>query len=213
MKNINEIFRNNENIYYAHGTGKSGNGINVVRLIFTNGLRCHNNQLNYTVIPLGLGGQINQTMADLLDNWPYASSAKIMIVSIPNKYRIFEDERLNTQGLEHIAYCYESINDGLRYVFPEFVYGCYEADKKKIVKNPKYYEFLPKCEQEEVFKVIRTRYIDYLQERVGLKKYKDIISNDFPEVVLPKDIDFENYDDNFASNLIKVTKKKRCSRK
>lgn len=211
MRNINEIFSNSQNIYYGHGTGLSGNGLNVVKLICDNGLRCTHKQLNYTTIALGFGGNIDESVSDMLDNWPYANSKKIIIISVPAKYRIFESTKLHTQGLEHIAYCYNPLQDGGGFhVIPEFIYGCYDADKKKFVKNPRYYEFLPKQEKDAVIKVVRTRYVDFLQESAGLKRYKDIMSEEFPQLELPSDVDFECYDNNFINDHMDIkTKRKR----
>ena len=157
------------------------------------GLRCSHKELYYTSEVLGIGGQIEESTIHMLDNWPHQNSKRVVIISIPNKYRIFSNQSLGTYGLEHAAYCYSPFQDDSVYIYPEFVYGYYDAIEKKFVRNPIYYDRLAKSDQNALFETIRNRYIYIVDECIGLKRYKDIISSDFPEIVLPEDVDFENY--------------------
>ena len=67
---------------------------------------------------------------------------------------------------------------------PEFIYGCYNAETKELVKNPRYYENLSKEANVLLSEKIKLQYISIIEERYGLKHYQEMLT-DLPEWQFP----------------------------
>jgi len=183
MDNFKRIFNNCENGYYGHGTNGDKN---VIDSIFKYGLRNSHGSLYYTTISLGPGNQLDESVFDELNNWPHLGAKKIIIISLPLKYHIFDNVSIGTYLKSVEAFSYIPSDDVKNrepllidgsYTMPEFVKECYDAQTKEFIDNPKYYEHLSDEEQRKLFETVKYNYIKTLDESCGILEYKDIISH------------------------------------
>ena len=199
MNDFKLIFNNLKNGYYGHGT--NGNE-NILNSIFEYGLRNSHGTLYHTTISLGPGEQINENILELLNNWPHLNSKKIVIISLPLKFHIYDSAGIGTYLKSTEAFSYIP-NDEARfkepllidgsYTMPEFIKGYYDVNTKKFIFNPNYYEDLSIEEQNKLFDIIKQNYIRALDETCGILEYKEII-NYFQHFEFPvTDDDIEKY--------------------
>jgi len=155
--NINEIFNNPNNIYHGHGIGPET--MEKIQSILNNGLRCSHGSLYYTSVALGMGQNIDDSVNGLLKKWPHKDSNIIIIISLPNKYRILDSPGIGTYNLGDAAYYYipslelqEQFSlTNSPYVMPEFVMGYYDAREDSFTMNSNYYEYLTQDQQDGLF--------------------------------------------------------------
>lgn len=182
MNILTTSMSNSENGYYGHGTGVNQKGVNS---ILHNGLRCSHNAMEFTTIPLGIGGSISKEVIKLFDNWPHCNYQNIIIVSLPIVFNILDAPSLGTYNERYGAFCYiPSVEaqkkydlTNSRYIMPEFILGCYNAKSKRFKYNVKYYEFLPEDEKEKLFDKVRENYVQIISEGCGIQEYKEIIED------------------------------------
>lgn len=157
-----------EYIYYVHGTGRGGNTHDIVDSIFKNGLRASHGDIYYTTVCYGLRINFEEFFNDL-DNWKHLDSKKLIIVRYPLKYYL----KHGMTGMGEKEYpIYTEIN-GSRYVRPEFVMGCYDANTKDFEENPKFERILSKKtikELDKKFEEMKTK-IDERNKRDPMEKF------------------------------------------
>ncbi len=196
--NIKEIFDNENNVYYGHGTGTTS--LSVINSIMNNGLRCSHESLYFTSVALCMGNNVDDKIISLMKNWPHKNSQIIIIVSLPIKYIIIDSISIGTYNCANSAYYYvPSIESREKYrltesnyVMPEFIKGYYDSLNDRFVSNPKYYEFLSFDEQKKIFEKVKFNYITVINNTCGIKKYREIIESlDMGEFPLT-DEDIEN---------------------
>lgn len=193
--NKSEFFNNPNNLYYGHGTGRSGSeNVAIAKSIMDYGLRCSHNQLYYTSCCLTRGVDIDQEGMDMLDNWGHMDSKIIMIISLPIDYKIIDAGPTYGQGDASFYYVPTAemreknhLLTNSFYVRPEFVKGYYNANTKEFVKNPKYYEFLTEKEQQALFDKVKQAYFDIINNNWGIDNYREIIESNevFKEMRFP----------------------------
>lgn len=180
--NFKLVFNNSKNGYYGHGTNGDKN---VIDSIFKYGLRNSHGTLYHTTMTFGPGDQIDENVIDLLNNWPHLNSKKIIILSLPIKYHIYDNLDIGTYLKATEAFSYvpseeEKAKESLlldgTYTMPEFIKGCYDVEKKEFIANTKYYENLSIDEQNNLFDIVKQNYIRVLEESCGIFNYKDIIN-------------------------------------
>lgn len=168
---VEDYFKNKDNVYYGHGTGRIGGGVE--DKILANGLRCKNNipSIYYTSICLGEGADdLYNKNAELLNNWPHTDSSEIIIACMP-KNLTFNPFTLIGMALEQYresAFCYSVPQENGKlnyYLKPEFIRGYYSAATKTFTENDRYYENLPKEEQDQLMQETKQTYIDILVEQ------------------------------------------------
>jgi len=185
LEDLKKILNNNENCYYGHGTN---GGKAVIDSIFKNGLRCSNNSLYFTSCVFGRPEDIDESIYEQLNNWPHLEAEKVVIVSLPVHFHILETPGLGTPKQAYDAFCYrvtdnEIVSQG-KYVMPEFIVGCYNAQTKEFERNSRYYELLSSEEQTKVIEQIKKNYAQTLEEACGLEYYKELISK-LPQFQFP----------------------------
>lgn len=167
---IVNIFNDNEEFYFGHGT--SG-GEEVIDSIFEIGLKTVNPEaakfygntlrgLDSTTIAFGEGTDSLFTEQKYkLDNWPHKAANNIIIISIPKKYTL----RSSEVGLADIyeAFYVGSTEEGFR-IRPEFIKGIYSADSQSFTPNDNFYQNLEPEQQNELFEDIKKRYIKLYAE-------------------------------------------------
>ncbi len=177
---INQFFRNPENVYCGHGTGSNNEA--VIQSIFKYGLRCSHGNLDYTTMPLGVGEErLFEKIEDMLNNWKHFESKKIIIASLPidlllpdggvlygKKYSAFyyqisqeEAEIIRETELKDSPDVHLSQGD---YLKPEFVRGVYDAKNHTFTPNDRYYENLPEEEQEKLLEEVKIKHKAILKE-------------------------------------------------
>lgn len=165
---VEDFFKNKDNVYYGHGTGRIGD---VEDKILATGLRCKNNipSIFYTSVCLGEGADdLYSKNAERLNNWPHMGSSEIIIASMP-KNLTFNAYVLGTFMTEYkeSAFCYSVPQENGKlnyYLKPEFIRGYYSARTKTFTENDKYYENLPKEEQDQLMQETKQTYIDTVVE-------------------------------------------------
>lgn len=192
------IFDNSSNDYYGHGIGK--NNENVVKSIFSNGLRCSHGSLYYTTIEFGMGSTtLFNEQLETLNNWKHKGSTQIVIASLPLKFQLF----VNPLQYDKEAAYYTKMEDEEakkldlapgKYLRPEFIKGMYDAETGIFTSNDKYYENLPVEEQNVLFGEIKKNYIDLIKEYgYSLEEYKEMVEQYGVKFPLSKDeILFDN---------------------
>lgn len=176
LEDLKKILNNNENGYYGHGT--NGDEV-VINSIFKNGLRCSHGSMYFTTCVFGRSEDIDESIYEQLNNWPHLEADKVIILSMPIKYNILESPGIGTYQQGSYAFCYDvDGNENLapgKYVMPEFVIGCYNAQTKEFERNSKYYELLSQEEQKKVFEQVKKNYVKTLEEACGLEIYRDML--------------------------------------
>lgn len=189
MNDLKLIFNNLKNGYYGHGTNGNENTLNS---IFKYGLRNSHGTLYHTTESLGSGEeilgsgkQINEEVLKKLNNWPHFNLKKIVILSLPLKYHIYDSAAIGTylkltEAFSYIPSEEDKVKEPLlidgSYTMPEFIKGYYDVNTKKFISNPKYYENLSIEEQNKLFDTIKQNYIRILDETCGVLEYKEIVN-------------------------------------
>lgn len=179
---INQILNNEENLYLGHGTKVEDDQI--INSIMENGLRCSHGSLYFTTVALGKGC-IEEESKGLLKNWPHCDSKVVMIVSLPNKFRILDVIGSGTYNKGDAAFYYVPNSEQREqhsltespYLMPEFVAGYYDARNDTFTSNPKYYENLPKEQQDILFEQIKENYYNVVSQGWNIHEYKEIITD------------------------------------
>lgn len=203
---INQILNNEENIYLGHGTKIEDDYI--INSIMENGLRCSHGALYFTTVLLGKGC-IEDESIDLLKKWPHCDSKIVMIISIPNKYKILDVMGSGTYNKGDAAFYYipnpEQRNQyGLTespYLMPEFVAGYYDARNDTFTSNPKYYENLSKEQQDILFTQVKENYFNVVSQGWNIEEYKEIITDIGWEFPLSDD-EIKSFDNKNKSNAV-----------
>ena len=185
LEDLKKILNNNENGYYGHGTNGDKD---VIDSIFKNGLRCSHGSMYFTTCVFGRPEDIDESIYEKLNNWPHLEADKVVIVSLPIKYNILESPGMKTYHQGSYAFCYdvegdENLAPG-KYVMPEFVVGCYNAQTKEFERNSRYYELLPQEEQDKVFEQVKKNYAKTLEEACGLETYREALKS-LPQFQFP----------------------------
>jgi len=140
--------------YFAHGTGRMGNSMNVVHSIFENGLRCSHDSLYYTSVFLNTGGEeAFEPLKESMDHWEHLDSKKIILVRLPIAYMNMKYDQTDAFGENYFAF-YKQVSNGgselKNYVDRRFVMGCYDANTKEFEVNPYFEEVLTKETKQEL---------------------------------------------------------------
>lgn len=176
------IMNNSENIYYGHGTGTDE--AEKLTSILTYGLYCRYGDLGYTACVLGTGNNIGEETTQMLKKWPYMSSSKIIIISLPKKFNILDSFSMGTHQKGNAAFYYSpdenqrqvnGLNDGY-YVMPEFILGYYDSVRDEFYRNQIYYELLPDAALNELLDMVKRNYLRILEESCGIEKYREFIN-------------------------------------
>ena len=205
---INDL-NNQENIYLGHGTKVESEEI--IQSIMNNGIRCSHGALYFTTAGLGKGC-IEEEGKELLKKWPHCDSKIVMIVSIPNKFRILDVMGTGTYGKGDAAFYYTpsleqreqyNLTDS-PYLMPEFVAGYYDARNDSFTSNPKYYENLSKNEQETLFNQLKENYYNVVTSGWDINEYQEIMSDLGWEFPL-SNTDINNFDTKNKGNEVLAT--------
>ena len=186
-KRIEDYFSNSNNIYHGHGIGnvKKGETLSeeIMKSIFENGLRTNNAQMFWTTKGLGKGSEtLFDEQIENFENWGH-SSTKIIIVSLPEEYYIFNRNLANESISPAAFYKFmteeEATKLGLSqgaYVMPEFVVGMYDSVTRSFIENDMYYEKLSIEKQKELFNKIKDNYIQEIRASgLTLEQHKEIM--------------------------------------
>ncbi len=139
-------------IFLGHGTGRSGNGDQVVDSIFSKGLRTKDNSLYYTTVGLSaptpeLKDQFKEFdlpeptiggLKEQLNNWPHLNSKKVIIVRLPLEYVNSMGDISDLDGERYGAFFREELQENGRktyYLDPKFIVGCFDVDKQMVRLN------------------------------------------------------------------------------
>ena len=178
---------------YGHGTGRSGNSLEVVDKIFKRGLRTKDNSLYYTTIglgiptpsmkknyaELGLPEPTIKSLKNTLDNWLHLDSKKIIIVRFPEKYINMNSDHCDYDGERYGAfYIDEKDSKGkiTYYVNPKFILGCYDIEKQLVRLNDRYEKVL----SNRTIKELEIRYkkvLEKTKERLSRNSFPFFTSN------------------------------------
>ncbi len=162
---IEDIFKNEQDFYFGHGTP---GGEQVINSILENGLMTVNPDtikvygntlrgLDSTTFLFGKGtDSLFSKQKDLLDNWPHKNSKNVVIISIPRKYALKNTEVRLADLYE--AFYIGSEEEGYK-LRPEFIKGIYNADSHSFTLNDNFYQNLEVCQQEELFREVKQQYI------------------------------------------------------
>lgn len=180
IRSINKIMDNPCCCYYGHGTGGDEN---VINSIFKYGLRCSHNDMYYTTIPLGVGGQIPKDTDKLFDKWPHCAHENVIIIALPTDYHILDNPGIGTYQEKYGAFCYipsepmqkEGSLTNSRYVRPEFIVGCYNTKADIFKPNQRYFEIMYPPKRKEFMDQIKSKYLDIISESCGIMEYKSIV--------------------------------------
>ena len=151
----------------GHGTGRSGNGDEVVNLIFDNGLRTKDNSLCFTSIflntptpelieqnqKLGISPPTIDTLKNDLNNWQHMDSKKIIIARLPSEYINWHGDRDDHDGEMFGAFMNEVVQENGKinyYLDSRFILGCYNVYTKTFRVNSKYERILSNSTKEKL---------------------------------------------------------------
>lgn len=160
---IREIFNNNNELYFGHGTP---GGEDVVNSILEIGLKAKDPEivrmymdtlrgLSSTTFEWGEGrNAMFDKIKDELDNWPHKESDNIIIVSAPKEYRL---SRI-AEGDPYEAFYIGNEEKGY-YVRPEFIKGVYNSNTHSFTLNENFYRNLSEEKQLNLFKEVKQRFI------------------------------------------------------
>lgn len=165
----------------GHGTGRSGNSMDVVKSIFETGLRTKDNSLYFTSVglstptpelieqskELGTEEPTIERLKRTLDNWEHQESKKIIIARIPTEYINSLGDSCDRDGEMYGAFFTEREVAGkvTYYLDPKFILGCYDAEKESVVLN-KNYELLLTQETIEQLKKGYKKALEKTRRRV-----------------------------------------------
>jgi len=180
-RTVNLIMNDPKYCYYGHGTVDSDV---VINSIFKYGLRCSHNDMYYTTITLGIGGQIPEQVNDLFDKWPHHGYNNIIIVALPTDYHIIDSPGIGTYQERYGAFCYvpdeqmqkQGRLTNSRYVRPEFIVGCYNTKTDNLRLNRRYFRFMYPQKREEFEKQIKEKYLNIIDNACGILEYKELVT-------------------------------------
>lgn len=206
---MKEKLSNSQNRYYGHGIGIYDE--NVVKSIFSNGLRCSHEQLYFTTVELGTGSPtLFEETQDMLNNWEHKGSKQIIIASLPNKYQLMDISGTGLYGKGQSAFynnitAEEATNLNIApgyYLKPEFIMGMYDTNTKSFLSNPKYYENLNKSQQDNLFNEVKKQYINLIKDSgFTFAEYSEILEEHHKENPLCKE-EIEREDQNLQMELL-----------
>ena len=208
--NYNEIFKNKDNIYFAHGSGT--NKEEIINSIIENGLRCNHGALQFTSIYLGTKDNVLEYGKDMLENWSYKNSGIVFILSLPKYFCIADRDELNTTKKQYLAFCFMPTQEEIDqkklvnklHIYKEFIVGYYDSMTNEFVKNEKYYELLTKEEQTNFLTYIKEQYIKIIEGSCDIESYKELI----------KKYNIDNgFDENIVETIINNINKKEIKEK
>lgn len=180
--NYNEIFKNENNIYFAHGSGTDKKEI--IDSIIENGLRCNHGALQFTSIYLGTKQNVFDYGKDILENWSYKNSGIVFIIALPKYFCIADRDELNTAKKQYLSFCFLPSQKDIEekqllnklHIYKEFIVGYYNSITNEFEKNENYYELLPLEKQIEILTTIRNNYLKIIQESCEIEKYKELVN-------------------------------------
>ena len=180
--NYNEIFKNENNIYFAHGSGTDKKEI--IDSIIRDGLRCNHGALQFTSIYLGTKQNVLEYGKDILENWSYKNSGIVFVISLPKYFCIADREELNTVKKQYLSFCFFPTKEEIEekqllkklHIYKEFIVGYYNSITAEFVFNDNYYELLPQEEQKVFLTKIKENYLKIINESCDIEKYKELVS-------------------------------------
>ena len=180
--NYNEIFKNDNNIYFAHGSGTDKQEI--IDSIIEDGLRCNHGALQFTSIYLGTKQNVLDYGKDILENWSYKNSGTVFVLGLPKYFCIADRDELNTAKKQYLSFCFMPTDKEIEekhllkklHIYKEFIIGYYNSNTNEFTKNNTYYELLSSEEQIEFLTKIRNNYLEIIKESCELDKYKELVT-------------------------------------
>ncbi len=173
LKDITYLFDDKEYLLLGHGTGRRGESSEVIKSIFSMGLRTKDNSLYYTT--LGLETSNLHDLINRLNNWPHLNSKKIILIRVPIEYININGESSDLHGEKFGAFTYPKADDDGKityYLDPKFIIGCYDASTGMVTLNDKF-------EKELSLKSIETLKRGYLECVQKTKRRNERLSNAF----------------------------------
>lgn len=196
LEELEKLLKDSEYTILGHGTGRKGNGMEVVQSIFENGLRTKNNSLYYTTI--GLDIPSIETLKSKLNNWEHCYSENIILIRVPNKYINMLGESSNLDCERFGAFMSEKVNDNgkiIYYLNPRYIIGSYNTLQDKVILNDKFEEHL----SEESMIDLNTQYKKTLERtQARLKRFEelpmfDAIFNESEETKDDEEVEVDEY--------------------
>ena len=201
--NYNEIFKSDNNIYFAHGSGTDKKEI--IDSIIENGLRCNHGALQFTSIYLGTKQNVFDYGKDILENWSYKNSGIVFVLALPKYFCIADREELNTTKKQYLSFCFMPTQKDIEekhllnklHIYKEFIVGYYNSNTNEFFKNENFFELLPENDQREFLNQTRNNYLKIIEESCEVEKYKELITK--------YNID-NGFDENIVNQIIESVK-------
>ena len=155
IEELEKLFSDSGYICLGHGVGRSSDSVDIVSMIFNNGLRTKDNSLYFTTIvlstptpelkqlynDLGLPLPSIESLKNQLNNWQHLNSKKIIIARIPNKYINTNGDRSDKDGEMYGAFMTEELSSEGKvtyYLDSKFIIGCFDVERQEIELNDKF---------------------------------------------------------------------------
>lgn len=180
--NYNEIFKNENNIFFAHGSGTDKKEI--INSIIENGLRCNHGALQFTSIYLGTKQNVFDYGKDILENWSYKNSGIVFVLGLPKYFCIADRDELNTAKKQYLSFCFLPTENEIEekqllnklHIYKEFIIGYYNSNTNEFFRNENYYELLNQEEQKQFLTKIRENYLKIITDSCEIDKYKELVN-------------------------------------
>lgn len=178
LKDIMDILNEDGYFCLGHGTGRCANEEEMVKSIFTTGLRTKDNSLYYTSV--GLDTSNIAKLETRLNNWEHCNSKKIIIIRIPIKYINVLGDLADLDGERYEAFMIKRNIDGriINFVDPKFIVGCYDATTNEFEINPKFEKDLTKETTTTLIKQYRETLEKTKTRLEKLEKATQVLSED-----------------------------------
>ena len=175
----------------AHGTGRNGDGKDIVKSIFEKGLRTKDNSLYYTTI--GLDKLNVDDLKTKLDNWPHLNSERIILMRIPLEYINIYGDSADLDGEKYGAFMVtrQEGNKNVNYLNSKFILGSYDRETKLVTLNPTFEKELSEETKEELthnYKKVLEKFKEKIERQSEALK---IISKGTSFDTLPDDLVFD----------------------
>ncbi len=187
--NIEEVLKDRDILYYAHGTGKlsADDADNkITNSVFENGLLSYTRGcgvfatekcLGSTATCLGLGSDsLFEECSDIFKSNGHMGSKRIIVLGLPFEY-IFpvisyygtESEVAFFDRKAFFTPMDKESRDGKppihEVLMPEFVVGAYDANTGRFIENGRYYKKLDERRRGEILKKVQRNYVNHLKDR------------------------------------------------
>lgn len=199
LNDIKDILSGERYFWLGHGTGRSGNGIDIVKSIFEIGLRTKDNSLFYTSV--GLDTNDIDKLEIKLNNWEHCDSKKIILIRVPIEYINIMGDTSDLDGERYGAFMVKRVESGklVNYVDPKFVVGCYDCEKCEFESSDKF----EKESTDASIEILQKQYRETIEKtRNRLERLNKITTNveskneSTPEItydnLIPESFDFDD---------------------